>query len=248
MVTSNPEISTDPAVILSGTGAAPIETGVPSSAEAVAGVSGPPAAAPTSPAPAPTQLPQEPTLSPEIQRRLARVAELEALEQQRQIDERIQADLRVYQQQLIARGIAQEDASWLVEDRNAVLRQVHEERAQLQNRMAIAIGKQNAARQIGQEFGVDPSRLLSASSPEEMKAIAQREKHYLGLETRLNTLEKRQVPGQPLNSPAPTIAGGGAVTTDNIDKLWVDEEVAIAASRTGRTNRYDKAYRTFLGR
>ena len=142
-----------------------------------------------------------------------------------------------------ARGISEEDANWMAQRHYALASQVNQEQERLREQMQIAEGRRNAVEIFARKYGVDANALIGANSPQEMEAMAIREKRYLDQELRLQKVEQGRVQPQTLNAAAGSRAGSVSVTPDNIDKLWMDYERAYP----GGTNPYEATYRKTLG-
>ena len=143
----------------------------------------------------------------------------------------------------LARGLSEEDANWMAQRHYALASQVNQEQERLREQMQIAEGRRNAAAVFAKQYGVDADALIGANSPQEMQAMAIREKRYLDQELRLQKVEQGRVQPQNLNAAAGSRAGSVSVTPDNIDKLWMDYERAYP----GGVNPYEVTYRKTLG-
>ena len=202
----------------------------------------PPAAQPAVEAPRPpppTVVPPRMPSEVEVLRR--RLAEVEAEKQTQATEVELLNEARTVQREASARGLSEEDALWVAQRHYTVAKRVGQERQQLQAQQKYIADKQEAAEIIGREEGVDPSLLMTGNSAGDMYAIAQREKRYAASEARLKALEQRQVP-QNLDAANSGRAGNVAVTTDNIDQLWLEHEI----NHPGQANPYEAQYRKLL--
>lgn len=243
-----PATTTEPVLpVVESTPAAPVQI---TPAVTPAPTTPPPAATgvamATPAAPAPPFLPAPPS-EVEILRR--QLADFQAERQAQEAEATLTQEARAVQQQALARGLSEEDAQWMANNHYSVAKRVMQERQQLREQQSQLQGKQNAALIIGGQYGVSPGLLMSASTPEEMHVIAQREKHYASLEADLRQLKQAQVPPQTLNAVNGTRASGIAVTNDNIDKLYMDFEAeSTRLNQPGRVNPYEAQYRTLVFR
>jgi len=169
-----------------------------------------------------------------VRRRLAYADQLE--QRQREIERtaavnqhlaRIRADAET-------RGLDNETQDWLVRQVQGIVESSVDDRRRFQAEMEYHQSKLSAAQVIGQQFGVAPQALMTANTLDEMRAIAAREKRYMDNERRIEALEKSKVPPQHMNTTGISKVGGLAVTSDNIDALWIQGRVS------------DETYRRFL--
>jgi hypothetical protein len=142
----------------------------------------------------------------------------------------------------IARGFPEEDARWIAEQQQGVVRQFQQEQSRIRDEQQISSDKRDAAIFIAKQNGVDPAMLMTGNSPEEMITMAQKEKRYLEQDLRIKSLEQGRVPAQSFASNG-SQAGNTAANTQNIDQLWLNHEV----QHPGTHNPYENAYRRFLG-
>lgn len=210
-----------------------------------------PVVTPTSPAPAapaPTSVAPAPPLTPlqvqpsevEILRR--QLADINAARQAEATEATLLREMQDVYREELTQGQSEADATRIARRHYDLAKRVNQQQGQLREQQAYLQGKQNAALQIGAQHGVSPALLMSANTPEEMVAIAQREKHYASLEADIKQLKQGQVPAQTLDGANVTRAGAVTVTSDNIDKLWFDHETAYPNT----PNPYQAAYRKLL--
>ena len=147
---------------------------------------------------------------------------------------------RVYRD-AIAKGFPAEDARWIAEQQQGVVKQFHEEQSRIREEQKFISDKQSAANIIASQNGVEVSMLMSGNTPDEMIAIAQRERRYLDQDLRLKAVEQGRVPAQSFATNG-SQAGNAAANTQNIDQLWLSHEV----QHPGTHNPYENAYRRFL--
>jgi hypothetical protein len=147
---------------------------------------------------------------------------------------------RVYRD-AIAKGFPAEDARWIAEQQQGVVKQFHEEQSRIREEQKFISDKQSAANIIASQNGVEVSMLMSGNTPDEMIAIAQRERRYLDQDLRLKAVEQGRVPAQSFATNG-SQAGNAAANTQNIDQLWLNHEV----QHPGTHNPYENAYRRFL--
>jgi hypothetical protein len=147
---------------------------------------------------------------------------------------------RVYRD-AIAKGFPAEDARWIAEQQQGVVKQFHEEQSRIREEQKFISDKQSAANIIANQNGVEVSMLMSGNTPDEMIAIAQRERRYLDQDLRLKAVEQGRVPAQSFATNG-SQAGNAAANTQNIDQLWLNHEV----QHPGTHNPYENAYRRFL--
>mgnify|MGYP001619273038 CR=1 FL=1 len=148
---------------------------------------------------------------------------------------------QVYREEQAA-GQTDEDARRIANRHYDLAKRVGQEQQRLRLEQQSQEGKRNAATQFGREYGVDPNLLMVANSPAEMRVIGEREKRYAAQDARLKALEQGRVPPQALDSSNGSRAGSVTLTSDNIDKLWVDHE----RTRPGTPNPFESQYRKFL--
>lgn len=169
-------------------------------------------------------------------------------ERQRQATEAAltQESQQVYREAL-ARGLTEEDATWIAQRYHVVARRSSEEQQRIRQEQMYLEGKQNAAAIIGEQYGVAPRLLMGFNHPDDMKAyaqdVAEREKRYTSQDTRLKALEQNRVQPQTLNVASGSQAGAVTLTLSNIDKLYVDHET----QHPGTPNPYEAQYRRLLG-
>ena len=111
--------------------------------------------------------------------------------------------------------------------------------AQAEMRGQVEVGRRNAAQHYGKQYGVDPSALINLDSPASMEREAKWIVAWNTNDKRVAAVEKARVPEQ-------TFASGGqgdAVTSDNIDALYVQYE---AEHRGNTNNPFEARYRRFL--
>ena len=183
--------------------------------------------------------------SSEVHALRRQVAELHAAKQTTEIEAFLRAEANQAHQEALQRGFAEEDARWVAQRHYTVTRRAIEQQQNLVAQHEFRLGQQNAARQIGEEYGVDPRLLIRATTPTEMYAIAQREKAFAQTENRLKTLEQGRVPAQEFNQSPGSRAGNIVATNANIDKLWMDWETAHS-SQPGQVNPYEAQYRKLV--
>jgi hypothetical protein len=147
---------------------------------------------------------------------------------------------RVYRD-AIAKGFPAEDARWIAEQQQGVVKQFHEEQSRIREEQKFISDKQSAANIIASQNGVEVSMLMSGNTPDEMIAIAQRERRYLDQDVRLKAVEQARVPAQSFATNG-SQAGNVAANTQNIDQLWLNHEV----QHPGTHNPYENAYRRFI--
>jgi hypothetical protein len=171
-----------------------------------------------------------------------RVAEMEAEKSAQDAQVAINTEAQRVYRDAIAKGFPDEDARWIAQQQQGVVKQFHEEQTRIRDEQQLASDKQTAANMIARDHGVDPSMLMSGNSPDEMISIAQREKRYLEQDMRLKSLEQGRVPAQSFATNG-SQAGNTAANTQNIDQLWLNHEV----QHPNTHNPYEAAYRRFLG-
>lgn len=196
-----------------------------------------------------TTSPERPTEGPDAtQQELAflrrQLAQVEADKAAQLTESLITKESQQVLRDALARGLSEEDANWMAQRHYTLAHSVHQERETLREQQQIMQGKINAAMQFGKRYGVSPSMLMSAGSPEEMRAVGEREQRYAAQEARLKALEQSRVQPQTLDSGVGSRAGSVAATGDTIDKLWVEYDRA----HPDNPNPYDAQYRRFLGR
>ena len=180
------------------------------------------------------QLPFTPSEPSEVQILRQKLAQVEAAREAAETETALtQEAQQVYQEEMSA-GQTEADARRIAARHLTLARRVHGREQQLRMQHEILQGKQNAAIAFGSQYGVSPTILMSAESPQQMRDIAEREKRYAGMERDLQVLKRGQVPAQTLNANGISQAGGPAVTADNIDALHLEGKVS------------DEAYRNFL--
>lgn len=111
--------------------------------------------------------------------------------------------------------------------------------AQAEMRGQVEVGRRNAAQHYGKQYGVDPSLLISLDSPSAMEREAKWVVAWNSNDKRMSAVEKARVPEQ-------TFASGGqgdAVTSDNIDRLYVQYETEHPGNAS---NPFEARYRRFL--
>lgn len=111
--------------------------------------------------------------------------------------------------------------------------------AQSEMRGQIEVGRRNAAQHYGKQYGVDPSALITLDSPAAMEREAKWIVHANTNDKRVAAVEKARVPNQ-------TFASGGqgdAVTSDNIDALFIQYETEHPGNTS---NPFEARYRRFL--
>ena len=114
--------------------------------------------------------------------------------------------------------------------------------------------KQRAAEKVGRELNVHPADVVSGGTPEDMiwrgnaiKHMAKQGDTIAALTKRLEAVEQRQVPEQHMDGGSGS--NGVAPTTDNIDALFMAEEIRINTSANpNQPNRHENQYRAFLSR
>jgi hypothetical protein len=148
---------------------------------------------------------------------------------------------RVYRDAL-AKGFPEEDSRWIAEQQQGIVRKFQEEQDRTHAAQQLTTDKQTVASMIARDHGVDPAMLMSGNNPDEMIAMAQKEKRYLEQEVRLKSLEQGRVPAQSFATNG-SQAGNTAANTQNIDQLWLNHEV----QHPNTHNPYENAYRKFLG-
>ena len=197
--------------------------------------------APTTPAPST----QPPAFTPpsELDYLRRELAQVRTKQQEEATEAALVAEARAKQQEAMARGFNEQDALWVAQTHYAAAKRASQQQQEYLGQQRYLEGKQNAAMHFGRLHGVDPTILMTASTPAEMDAIGQREKRWAAQDSRLKAVEQAQVPAQRLDSANGSSAGGPAITTDNIDKLWFDHEV----QHPNMANPFEAAYRKFLG-
>ncbi len=179
-------------------------------------------------------------------------AQIETLQSENEVLKRGQAEtLRVQAQNQNATSIEELTRQYInlynMDDTNArfAATQVINERQQGDSKLAqaevkgqIEVGRRNAAQFYGKQYKVDPSALISLDSPEAMEREAKWIVAWNTNDKRMTAVERSKVPDQQF-------AGGGqgdAVTSENIDALWVEHERAHPNSN----NPFEARYRIFL--
>ena len=205
-----------------------------------------PPVAPVESAPATIEPSFQPAVSPqqELARLRQQLAEVQAEREARAFESSLTAEAQQVLRDAVARGLSEEDANWMAQRHYAVAKRGGEEQQRLRQEQQYSEGKRSAAAQIGRQYGVDASLLMTANSPDEMRMVAEREKRYAGLERDIQTLKRGQVPAQTLNAGNGSRAGAITVDGQNIDKLWLDYE----RQHPNGTNPYEVQYRNFLSR
>ena len=204
--------------------------------------------APVAPVVVATETPREPPATapaPRLDENAAlrrQLAQITAENEARESTAALVREARTVQQEALARGLSDEDATWAAQRYYTLAVRVGQERQQIRAEQQLVQDKQAAAAWVAKEYGVDSSLLMTGNSGEEMIVIAQREQRYAAQEKRLQALEQKGVPAQRLNAPNGSRAGGITVTTDNIDKQWYDYET----QHPGQPNPYERAYHKFL--
>ena len=199
-------------------------------------------AAPETPAtPQDPQFPQ-PLVPDEATLLRRRLAGLEAERQAETTERNLTQEAQTVLRDAIARGLSEEDANWMAQRHYALARQVHQEREQIRQQMQIDLGKRNAAAFFAKKYGVNAELLMGANDDKQMEATAAREQYYANMEVRLKAVEQSRVQPQALDSSGISRAGSVSLTSDNIDKLWLDHERA----HPGGANPYETQYRRFL--
>jgi len=171
-----------------------------------------------------------------------RVAEMESEKAAQDAQATITAETQRVYRDALAKGFPEEDARWIAQQQQGVVRQFQQEQARIRDAQQLTNDKQTAANMIAKDHGVDPSMLMSGNSPDEMIYLAQREKRYLDQDMRLKSLEQGRVPAQSFATNG-SQAGNTAANTQNIDQLWLNHEV----QHPNTHNPYEAAYRRFLG-
>ena len=112
--------------------------------------------------------------------------------------------------------------------------------AQAEMRGQVEVGRRNAAQHFASKNpGVDPSALINLDSPAAMEREAKWIVAWNATDKRVAAVEKARVPEQ-------TFASGGqgdAVTSDNIDRLFVQYETEHPGNTS---NPFEARYRRFL--
>ena len=173
------------------------------------------------------------------------LSDLRTAKQGTEIETYLRREASQAHREALERGMTEEDARWVAQRHYGVTRQAIERQQNIVARQEFRLGQQNAARQIGAQYGVDPRFLIRANTPDEMHAIAQREKAFSETQGRLKTLEQSRVPAQTFNQPGGSTAGNVVATNANIDKLWLDWEIAHS-SQPGQVNPYEAQYRKLV--
>ena len=186
------------------------------------------------PSPEPSPLPVTPSGPSEVQILRQRLAQVEAAREAAETEATLTQEAQQVYQEEMAAGQTEADARRIAGRHLTLARRVHERVQELRMQQETLQGKQNAAIAIGSQYGVNPTILMSAESPQQMREMAEREKRYTGLERDLQALKRGQVPPQTLNANGISQAGGPAVTADNIDALHLEGKVS------------DEIYRNFL--
>ena len=202
---------------------------------------------PTLGEPAPSLTPAGP--SPEVvaaRQELAqarqRLAQVEAERQFQANEAALQREFQAVYQEELTQNQSETDALRIARRHLDLSRRVGLEEQRLRSSAEAEQGKRNAAAYFGKQYGVDPSLLMVAGNPEDMEAMAQREKRYAGIEADVKNLKQGRVPAQVLDAASGSRAGGVVATLENIDKLWLDHE----RLRPGAPNPYEAQYRKFL--
>lgn len=197
---------------------------------------------PSTVAPAATTIPQEDIRDVELRTARQRLAQVEADRQAETTQARLTEEARQVQRDALARGLSEEDANWMAQRHFTLAQGVHQEREKLREEQQYMQGKMNAAVQLGKEYGVSADLLMSGNTPQDMRAIGEREKRYATQEARIKALEQKQVPAQALDASNGSRAGGVVASGDTIDKLWVDYD----RDHPGALNPYDAQYRKLV--
>ena len=204
----------------------------PAPAGAPAGSSTPPQQAPLRPSPQ----------AMELQALRQQVQQAAAEKQAEQVRQNLGREAQSVYQEEIAQGQTPEEAMRIARRHYNLAMRVNQQEQALQQQQSYLQGRQNAAVHYGRLYGVNPSLLMAADTPQLMEQLARREKHYAGLEADVKALKVAQVPVQTLNNSNGDAGGGVAATSENIDKLWTDYDIA----HPNQVNPYDAQYRKLL--
>ncbi len=177
---------------------------------------------------------EAPTLDDYTQGRLRRADELENQQRDAEAERAVAQEMQNLRTEMASRNYAPEDQEWLVSRYSRLIKNVAQEQLRFREEQTVERTRTTAAQTIAKDAGIDPQLLMGANSEQDMRQIATREKRYLDQEVRLQAVEKRGVPAQNLNQTGTSRVGGQAVTSDNVDALWL----------AGRIT--DEQYRAFL--
>lgn len=111
--------------------------------------------------------------------------------------------------------------------------------AQAEMRERVEIGRRNAAQHYGKQYHVDPTALMNLDSPDAMEREAKWMVYVNTNDKRVTAVEKARVPDQHFASGGQ----GDAVTSDNIDRLYVQYETEHPGNTS---NPFEARYRKFL--
>ena len=207
------------------------------------GTSAPAAGAAPTAVSTPTDRPVvQPRESEELIALRRQVAENEAEKQLQAFEATLTAEAQQVYREELAAGQTEDDARRISQRHYVLAKRVGQEQQRLQQEQQFNEGKRNAAAHFGRVYGVDPTLLMVANTPQDMQAIGEREKRYAAQEVRLKALEQGRVQPQTLDSSNGSRAGSVVPTRDNIDKLWLDYE----RDHPGMSNPFEAQYRKFL--
>ena len=193
------------------------------------------------PAPVPT-VPVAP--SAEVIQLRRQLALVEAERQAAITEATLQREFEAVYRDELAQGQSEADALRIARRHHALSRRVGQEEQRVREQAQSEQGKRNAAASFGAQYGVDPSLLMVANTPQDMEMLAQREKRYAGLEAQVKGLVQARVPAQTLNAPNGGGTPGAVASGANIDKLWMDHEI----QHPGENNPYEAQYRKLVNR
>ena len=150
------------------------------------------------------------------QQQRQRMAQLEQENQQLhalQAESMVETQRSQYQQNLEEAGHTTDAAQAIADNWSQAQKSVVQYKQQVDSQAQEAQAKVQAAQMIGQQFGVDAQNLMAYGTPGAMQSAAKQLSENKGLRSRIEALEKKQVPAQKYD------AGQSAGTATGRDAL-----------------------------